>query len=87
MVYITSHAKKRFKQRLGLPKSACQRHAQRAFERGLTVGEATGNAKHYLENLFLTHRTANQICLYGAFAYIFNDGSLITVLNVPRKLL
>ena len=87
MIHITDHAKKRLKQRLGLPKSAWQRHAQRAFERGLTVWDAKGNAKNYLENLFLLHNSANQICLYGAFAYVFNDGSLITVLHAPKKLI
>jgi hypothetical protein len=87
MVYVTQHAKKRCKQRLGLPKSACQRHAQKVFDKGLSRTEVKGNLKIYLDYLFLSRRSLNQIKLYGEFIYLFNDESLVTVLHTPRKYL
>ncbi len=85
-VRVTNHAMKRFKQRVGLPKSACQRHAERAFAEGLTHAEVKGRAKRYLDHLYLQYGTANQIRVYGQFVYIFCGVVLVTVLGLPKSM-
>ena len=84
-VYVTIHAKKRLKQRVGLPKSACQRHAQKAFDNGRCHQDVRGSLKRYLDHLFLSHKTANEIRIYGQFIYLFANTNLMTVLHVPKK--
>lgn len=85
VVSVTNHAKKRFKQRLGLPKSACLKHAQTAFDEGVTHAEAKGRAKRYLDKLYLQHENANAIRVYGEFIYLFAGHVLVTVIAVPRS--
>ena len=83
---VTNHAAKRFKQRVGLPKAACQRHAEKAFSEGFSHAEARGSAKRYLDKLFLEHRKANNLRVYGQFVYLFAGTVLVTVINLPRKI-
>lgn len=85
MIQVTNHAQKRFKQRLGLPKKACQRHAEIAFQNGFKHADARGNAKKYLDRLFLEHRTATNMRIYGDVVYIFNHETLITVFGLPKN--
>ena len=85
LVIVTNHAAKRFKQRVGLPKTACQRHAEKAFIDGLRHTDVRGSAKRYLDKLFLEHRTANNMRVYGQFVYLFKGKVLVTVLNLPRS--
>jgi len=84
VVSVTSHAAKRFKQRCGLPKKACQSHAQTAYDKGFKHADAKGRAKRYMDRLFLDYRKANQMRVYGEFIYLFSGTVLITVINLPR---
>jgi hypothetical protein len=85
LITVTNHAEKRFKERLGLPKSACQKHAQIAYDEGFKHEDARGKAKRYLDKLFLEHRNANAMRVYGEFVYLFTGETLITVLNLPKS--
>ncbi len=84
-IHVTNHAKKRFKRRVGLSKAACQKHAEIAYEHGVTHAETRGRAKRYLTKLFLQYRNANQLRVYGQFVYVFNDVVLITVIHLPKS--
>lgn len=84
-VKVTNHAAKRFKQRLGLPKKACQSHAQRAYEDGYKHVDSKGRAKRYMDKLFLQHRNANQMRVYGEYIYLFSGSVLVTVMNLPKS--
>jgi hypothetical protein len=86
LVTVTNHSRKRFKQRLGLSKKACQRHAEIAFLQGATHADVRGRAKRYLDRLFLQHHTANQLRVHGQFVYLFNNNVLITVLGLPKSM-
>ena len=83
---ITNHAAKRFKQRVGLPKKACLRHAELAFTNGFTHSEARGKAKRYLDKLFLEYHKADNMRVYGGFVYLFVGETLITILPLPRNM-
>lgn len=82
-INVTNHARKRFKERLGLPKAACLRQAQKAFDSGFTHAQAKGKAKRYMDSLFLKYRTANNLRVYGQAVYIFSGNTLITVMLLP----
>jgi len=83
-VKVTNHAQKRFKQRLGLPKTACRKHAQLAYDKGSKHSDAKGKAKRYMDKIFLDHHNANQMRIYGEFIYLFDKTTLITVMAIPH---
>lgn len=85
-ISVTNHAAKRFKQRMGLPKKACQRHAETAYEHGATHGEVRGSLKRYMDKLYLQHRTATDIRAYGEQLYLFAGRRLITLFPIPKRM-
>jgi hypothetical protein len=88
-IVLTNHAKKRLKQRLGLPKSACERAAQSAFDTGHKHSDAKGKARRYLDHLYLLYlqyEKANNIRVKGQHVYLFSGNVLVTVLNLPRSI-
>ena len=85
LVSVTNHAAKRFKKRCGFPKKACQSHAQTAYDKGYRHVDAKGRAKRYMDKVFLEHRKANQMRVYGEFIYLFAGTVLITVMNLPKS--
>ena len=84
-VKITYHGEKRARERLGIPRSAVRKNTEKAIRYGVTVSETYGPFRNYLEHLYLTYGTANNIRAYNHFVYVFVDNVLITILNVPTK--
>lgn len=84
--HITAHANDRGKERLGLNKAALQRTAEIALREGFTHAEATGQLKRYLDRLFLSERTANNLRIHGEQVFVFHSETLITVHQVPNNL-
>lgn len=82
---ITKHAEQRIRERVGLPKQAINRNAERALENGLTHKEVSGSICRYADKLYLQYRKANNIRFYGNQIYLFKDNILITVLPLPQK--
>lgn len=85
MCQVNEHAAKRMKERCGSNKSSIQKTAQTALERGITHAETSGSLKRYLDHLYLQHRKANNMRIWGDKVFIFYGESLITVLNLPQK--
>lgn len=86
MVEITDHADERIKERLGLPRSARQTAAQRAFDHGKKHAEAKGRLKRYLDRCWLTHRNANNVRLYAEHIWFFAGEKLVTVYDIPKSM-
>lgn len=86
MVYITKHAEKRLKERVGLGKKALQRAADAAYDKGAKHCETTGNLNKWVTSLYFNNRDANNIRLYNDKAWIFAGQKLITVIQVPSTL-
>lgn len=84
-VILTNHGRKRLKERLGFPKSACDKMAQLAYDNGFKRDDARGKARRYLSKL-LIQGEANDLRVYGEFIYVFYDNRLITVLNLPKEM-
>jgi len=73
MVPITQHAARRIRERLGLSRSAIQRHVERAWSDGTPLA---------------THEKPEGGCAkqYGAFVFLFSsDGALVTVKYADRR--
>ena len=87
MIEVTDHAMKRLKERLGLPKKACQRHVERAFEEGIKHSEVTGRVKKYFDKLFFEHKASKNMRIYGTILYIFRNKTLIIVIPLPRNII
>lgn len=84
----TNHSDIRMKDRMNLNKSAKQKKADTAFEKGISCKDAKGSLKKYFDYLYLHNPKghAGQIRIYGREVYIFlNDGTLKTVLPLPHQ--
>ena len=86
MVEVTKHAEKRLIERCGLNKKSIQRIANKAFNDGIRHGQTKGSLKKWVDGLYFTNKTANNIRLYGDKAFIFTNERLITVIQIPSNL-
>lgn len=85
MITLTRHAEQRMRQRIGIPKAACRRLAEKAFRFGARPEDATPLLRQYLDRVYLEMQNCNQLRVYKAYIYVFHDFKLITVLHVPKK--
>ena len=83
---LTKHGTMRMRQRIGITKKATQRIAERAFEKGLSRNDAKGAVRKWMDETYSTHETGNNMRIYGDKLFIFNNETLITVLQVPSEL-
>ena len=81
---VTRHAERRTRERVGIPKKAVRRAAARAMTQGVKRVETDGGLRRYLDWLYWHgNGSVNNIVVYGDKVYLFNDDTLVTVLNVP----
>ena len=81
---ISRHANKRMKERCGLNYSSHDRVAEFVLLKGLCHKDCTGRLKKYVDYLFFSYPSGNNIRLYGDHVYIFNSTNLITILKLPN---
>jgi hypothetical protein len=90
MTHITRHARRRGKERLGLPLRALERLVPKVLQDGRTRSDyRRGRVQRYLDGLAndpLHHGKADNIRIYGEHVFLFNADTLITVLHVPHDL-
>jgi hypothetical protein len=84
-VIVTKHAQERLKERMGVNKQAGDRLAKIAMEKGLTHAETNGRLKSLLDDIFLKHKTANNMRIYSEKVFLFHDEILITVLPLDQE--
>lgn len=85
-VYVTKHAAKRTKQRVGVKKKVAEANAQKALALGLSQSEAKGDLARYMGKVYLRSGVPNKIRAYQHKLYLFKGNVLITVLNIPPQL-
>lgn len=86
MTVMTTHGKKRMRQRVGANRSAAKKMLQRVWRKGLTHKQTEGKLSDYITALYLKNPQAGQVRLYGDKTYIFkNNGILITVFQTPER--
>lgn len=87
MVGVTTHAKRRLKERCGVNKQSAIRMAERAFNKGISFDNASTAIKQYISSVYLCHdKMCNNIRIYGDMVYIFDNQTLITVYPIPQYL-
>jgi hypothetical protein len=89
----TRHARHRVHQRLGLPKRAVARLADRALVEGLAPEQASGDLRRYLVGKLASHRetqgsTARNAAVraFKGACFIFSGETLVTCWALPRFL-
>lgn len=85
-IYITKHAYKRVKERMGLTKAAAEKMAKKAYTDGIKHSQTKGQLHKYFTKVYLNYRNSNNTRLYGEKIFVFNDNVLITVLELPNDL-
>jgi hypothetical protein len=82
---VTKHSEARSRERLGIPKKAVAKMATEALERGKRHSDFSGSIKRYLDGVFLTCRSANNMRVHAQHLFLFNGETLITVWQIPPK--
>lgn len=82
---VTRHGGRRMRQRLGIPKKATEKNAQRALQSGIRHAETVGALNNYLHTLYVEHGNANNLRVWCNYVYVFCDERLITVFQLPQK--
>lgn len=83
---ISNHARHRMKERCGFNRKAQDRMAQKAFNEGITHKQTKGRLHKWVTSLFFKNCNANNIRLYGGFAFVFAVETLVTVIPIPSNL-
>jgi len=81
---VTKHAEKRLKERCGWNARSFQNIAGKIMNEGLKSANCAGRLKKYMNYLYLSHRKANNIRIYGNHVYVINGSTLITVLEISK---
>ena len=82
---VTRHADKRTRQRVGVNRSAVQKLAKKALAEGYTRYDFSGSLRRYLDALYHYNPNANNIRVWSEKVWIFDDHTLITVLDLPQR--
>jgi hypothetical protein len=83
--YLTTHARKRGHERLGLNGNASQKQAERALNDGLPRTALKGDFRKFADQRILTRQEPDvEMYLYGGDLFIFSKVTLITVYPVPQ---
>ena len=87
-IQITKHAKKRFKQRTGLPKKVLANKVESAFKDGKTKERLKGTIKKYINKIIGRHPEVKyqNIRISSGFVWIFVGATLITMYPIPGHL-
>lgn len=82
---VTHHAHKRIRERVGLPKCAAQKTAQRALTDGVRREDTHGSLRRYLDALYHYNEQCDSIRVWAEKVYIFAGHTLVTVLDLPQR--
>lgn len=85
-IEVSRHAYERLHERCGLSRKAATRMAKKAFYTGMKHSDTRGQINRWITSLYFNNKNANNIRLYGNFAYIFCNKILVTVLEIPNNL-
>lgn len=85
-IEVSRYAYERLHERCGLSRKAATRMAEKAFYIGMKHSDTKGQINRWITSLYFNNKNANNIRLYGNFAYIFCNKILVTVLEIPNNL-
>ena len=74
------------KERCGFNRKSQERMAKKAYQKGTTHSQTRGRLNKWVTSLYFRNRNADNIRIYGDYAYIFCGETLVTVFPVPADL-
>ena len=81
---VSKHGDLRARERMGIPRKAVKRTADKAMKHGIDRNTSRGPLRMFIEATHRKHRGVEAIVkVYGDQAFIFAGGSLVTVFPVP----
>lgn len=84
-VYISEHAMKRIRERVGLNKSAALRMVKKVYDNGKNADDVKGYLSGWLRNSQIKSERGDKYLIYGEHLYVFDGNMLVTVINIPKK--
>lgn len=78
---VSRHGDLRARERMGIPRKAVARAAQRALKDGRSVDDYSGTLGLYLR---FKQRGGTVVRAWHGFAFVFADETLVTVIPLPR---
>ncbi|WP_157374345.1 hypothetical protein [Salipiger sp. CCB-MM3] len=82
--WVSDHAVKRIRKRLGVPKKAAQREAERALD-GAKISDFVGQFRRHLDWLRHRHGVGATYRVTSNAIFAFQYGDLATVLPIPAQ--
>lgn len=83
---VSKHATKRCRKRLGVPKKAVPRLAEKALDIGQHRADFVGSFRRYLDKVYMKKgQHANNMRVYNSHLFLFAGYILITAWRVPSK--
>ncbi|MCQ2522598.1 MAG: hypothetical protein MJ105_09510 [Lachnospiraceae bacterium] len=84
---VSRHAYQRASERNGLSKKAMNRLVEKVWSQGIRAEQATGMVRQWGNAILFStgERPLDTLVFYGDKAYLFNEGVLITILQMPSS--
>lgn len=87
MPQLSKHGRNRMRVRCGIHEGDIKKVSRKAYRKGITHSETIGDLHRYLDEIYLKHRNANNLRIYGDVIYLFRNDKLITALKMPDNLI
>ena len=84
-VYISEHAFKRIKQRVGWNRKTALRMIERVYSKGLKGNQLKGYPSIWISQRPEKFADFEEIILYGNHLYLFSNKVLVTVYHIPSR--
>ena len=85
MIVVSVHGAQRIRERLGLPRSAIQRIANRAYVDGIPRTSIRGSLRAFLDSIARHEDVVSEVRVHAYNVYIFRDNTLVTIVPLPVK--
>jgi len=81
---VSTHAKKRLHERMGVNKKSSERVAQNALKSGIKRQDFSGSIRRFLDMLYFQYMD-KEIIVYSNKVFVFAGDILVTVMDLPSR--
>ncbi len=86
-IYISNHAYKRLKERNGWNKHSADRMVVKVYKKGIDLRDVPFECSQWAMEIGNNHLNGDIYKIYGDSIFVFDRKTLITVLNIPTKIM
>ena len=83
---ITDHAYDRAKERCGWNRKALERMTEKVISHGKDCSNYAGKLKKWIDSVYFSKQTASKLLVFGNYLFIFCQGKLVTIYQIPNYL-